>query len=120
MRLATLLFRATFAASLTAGAAAISTDTVNAAPLTVAPLGSNDAPMIDKAYWTSRCRWVPSPWGPQRRCRRVWVGGGGPGWGPPPPLPPPGPGGWGPPPPPPPPGPGGWGPPPPPPPPPGW
>ncbi|WP_395666278.1 hypothetical protein [Methylocella sp.] len=100
------------------------------APAAVAPGGAwDDAPadaQVEPVYWTSRCFWVNGPWGPQRRCQRVWVGGrpgwGGPGWGPRP--------GWGPPPPrpgwgPPPPGPG-WGPPrpgyrpPPPPPPGGW
>lgn len=69
----TLLLRPVLAASITAGAVAVSTGAANAAPA-MAPLGSSVARQFEKAYWTSQCWWVQTDWGPQRQCRQVWVG----------------------------------------------
>ncbi len=86
------LLRAALVAATVAGA--VSMGAANAAPVTIAPLDPSVVPMVEKAYWTQRCWWVRTQWGPQQQCRQVWV------WlAPPPPLPvplpvPPPPGWW--------------------------
>jgi hypothetical protein len=65
-----LFLRLALAGLMTSGVA--TTGVANAAPFSIASLGTLAAP-FDKAAWVPRCWWRGSPWGPQQACRQVWM-----------------------------------------------
>jgi hypothetical protein len=67
-----LFLRLALAGLMTGGVAITPTGVANAAPFSIASLGTTAAP-FEKAAWVPRCWWRGSPWGPQQVCRQVWM-----------------------------------------------
>lgn len=67
-----LFLRLALAGLMTGGVAITLTGVTNAAPLSIASLGTTTAP-FEKPAWVPRCWWRQGLWGSQQVCQQVWV-----------------------------------------------